>query len=76
MWQLDTLDVQFQGVPHAIASYILRHGDAIVMLETGPGSTVAGLTAGLAGLGLRPVFIHVEPVVKLHGGWIRGIAGA
>lgn len=66
MWQLDTLDVQFQGVPHAIASYILRHGDAIVMLETGPGSTVAGLTAGLAGLGLRPSDVTHVLVTHVH----------
>ena len=66
MWQLDTIDVHFQGVPHAIASYILRHGDAVVMLETGPGSTVTGLAAGLAPLGLRPSDVTHVLVTHVH----------
>lgn len=66
MWQLDTVDVQFQGIPHAIASYIIRQGNAVVMIETGPGSTVAGLAAGLAGLGLRPSDVTHVLVTHVH----------
>ena len=42
------LDLNFQGRPQAIASYLIRRGDAVVLIESGPGSTLAGLEAGLA----------------------------
>ena len=47
-----TLDLNFQGRPHAIASYLIRTGDAVVLIESGPGSTLASLEAGLAQEGL------------------------
>jgi glyoxylase-like metal-dependent hydrolase (beta-lactamase superfamily II) len=43
-----TLDLNFQGRAHAIASYLIRSGDAVVLIESGPGSTLSGLEAGLA----------------------------
>ena len=42
------LDLNFQGRSQAIASYLIRRGDAVVLIESGPGSTLAGLEAGLA----------------------------
>jgi len=47
-----TLDLNFQGRPHAIASFLIRRGDAIVLIESGPGSTLSALEAGLAKEGL------------------------
>ena len=47
-----TLDLNFQGRPHAIAAYLIRHGDAVVLIESGPGSTLPALEAGLAKEGL------------------------
>src|SRR5215510_4531306 len=49
-----TLDLNFQGRPHAIASYLIRQGDAVVLIESGPGSTLPSLEAGLAKEGLSP----------------------
>jgi glyoxylase-like metal-dependent hydrolase (beta-lactamase superfamily II) len=49
-----TLDLNFQGRPHAIASYLIRSGDAVVLIESGPGSTLSALEAGLAQEGLSP----------------------
>src|SRR5512141_2641928 len=46
------LDLKFQGRPHAIASYLIRSGDAVVLIESGPGSTLPGLEASLADVGL------------------------
>ena len=43
-----TLDLKFQGRPQAIAAYLVRNGDALVLIESGPGSTLPGLEAGLA----------------------------
>jgi glyoxylase-like metal-dependent hydrolase (beta-lactamase superfamily II) len=59
-----TLDLNFQGRPHAIASYLIRTGDAVVLIESGPGSTLAGLEAGLAKEGLSPR--HVTHVLLTH----------
>ena len=49
-----TLDLNFQGRPHAIASYLIRDGDAVVLIESGPGSTLPSLEAGLAKESLSP----------------------
>ena len=56
-----TLDLNFQGRPHAIASYLIRYGDAVILIESGPGSTLPALEAGLAkeGLSLRRDVTHV-----------------
>jgi glyoxylase-like metal-dependent hydrolase (beta-lactamase superfamily II) len=47
-----TLDLNFQERPHAIASYLIKNADAVVLIESGPGSTLASLEAGLAKEGL------------------------
>ncbi|MFN8461678.1 MAG: MBL fold metallo-hydrolase [Anaerolineales bacterium] len=52
-----TLDLNFQGRSHAIASYLIRDSDSVILIESGPGSTLPGLQAGLAieGLSTRDV---------------------
>jgi glyoxylase-like metal-dependent hydrolase (beta-lactamase superfamily II) len=45
------LDLNFQGHAHAIASYMLKHSGGVVLVESGPGSTVESLKAALAGHG-------------------------
>jgi glyoxylase-like metal-dependent hydrolase (beta-lactamase superfamily II) len=47
-----TLDLYFQDKTQSIASYLIRHGDAVVLVESGPGSTLASLEAGLSKEGL------------------------
>ena len=49
-----TLDLNFQGRSQAIAAYLIRSGDAVVLIESGPGSTLAGLEAALAKERLSP----------------------
>ena len=46
-----TLDLNFQGKTQAIAAYLIRHSTGAVLIESGPGSTVAALQAGLAAQG-------------------------
>lgn len=73
-----TLDLKFQGQPHAIASYLIRHPDGAVLIESGPGSTLPALEAGLANEGLSPR--HVTHVLLTHihldhagaAGWLAG----
>jgi glyoxylase-like metal-dependent hydrolase (beta-lactamase superfamily II) len=43
-----TLDLNFQGKTQTIASYLIRHSTGIVLIESGPGSSIKGLEAGLA----------------------------
>lgn len=47
-----TLDLNFQGKTQTIASYLIRHSDGAVLVESGPASTLTGLEAGLAQWGL------------------------
>ncbi len=73
-----TLDLKFQGRPHAIASYLIRSGDAVVLIESGPGSTLAGLEAGLANEGLSPRDVTHVLLTHIHldhagaAGWLAG----
>lgn len=59
-----TLDLNFQGQPMAIASYMLEHSGGIVLVESGPGSTLGALEAALQthGYGIR----HVTHVLLTH----------
>lgn len=59
-----TLDLNFQGRPQAIAAYLIRAGDAVILIESGPGSTRSALEAGLAKEGLSPR--HVTHVLLTH----------
>jgi glyoxylase-like metal-dependent hydrolase (beta-lactamase superfamily II) len=71
-----TLDLKFQGRPHAIASYLIRSGDAVVLIESGPGSTLPGLEAGLANEGLSPRDVTHVLLTHIHldhagaAGWL------
>lgn len=59
-----TLDLNFQGQPLAIASYMIEHGDGVALVESGPGSTLDGLRAALKphGYELR----HITHVLLTH----------
>lgn len=61
---IHTLDLNFQNKPHAIASYLIRDGDSVVLIESGPGSTLPGLEAGLASHGLT--FSDATHVLLTH----------
>lgn len=53
MTVIHTLDLYFQGQPQAIAAYLIPHADGVVLVESGPGSTLAVLEKALAGHGYR-----------------------
>ena len=71
-----TLDLNFQGRPHAIASYLIRHNDGAVLIESGPGSTLPALQAGLAKEGLSPRDVTHVLLTHIHldhagaAGWL------
>lgn len=59
-----TLDLMFQGRPHAIAAYLIHHTEGAVLIESGPGSTLPALRAALEFEGLSPR--HITHVLLTH----------
>jgi glyoxylase-like metal-dependent hydrolase (beta-lactamase superfamily II) len=61
-----TIDLNFQNKSQAIASYLIRDGDAVVLVESGPGSTLAGLEAGLRTNGLSLADVTHVLLTHIH----------
>lgn len=61
-----TIDLNFQNKTQAIASYLIRDGDAVVLIETGPGSTLSTLEAALAAEGLSTRDVTHVLVTHIH----------
>lgn len=64
--QIHTIDLNFQGRKHAIAMYLVVGPDGPVLVETGPGSTIAAGIAGLAEHGYAPSDIRHVIVTHIH----------
>lgn len=70
------IDLNFQGKTQAIASYLIQHGDAVILVESGPGSTLPALEAGLAKEGLSPRNLTHVLLTHIHldhagaAGWL------
>lgn len=60
------LDLNFQGRPLAIASYLIRHSAGVVLVESGPGSTLPALEAALAREGLSPRDVTHVLLTHIH----------
>ena len=71
-----TLDLNFQGKTQAIASYLIRHSTGAVLIESGPGSTLAALQAGLKANGLSVSDVTHVLLTHIHldhagaAGWL------
>jgi glyoxylase-like metal-dependent hydrolase (beta-lactamase superfamily II) len=71
-----TIDLDFQNKTQVIASYLLRHSGGAVLIESGPGSTLSVLQAGLAKEGLSPRDITHVLLTHIHldhagaAGWL------
>ncbi|HSH02298.1 MAG TPA: MBL fold metallo-hydrolase [Anaerolineae bacterium] len=63
---IHTIDLNFQGVPQAIAAYLVQGERGLALIETGPASTLPQLTAGLAQHGLTPADIKDVLVTHIH----------
>jgi glyoxylase-like metal-dependent hydrolase (beta-lactamase superfamily II) len=70
------LDLNFQGMARAIASYLIPHSGGAVLVECGPGSTIEALRAGLSAQGLAASDITHVLLTHIHldhagaAGWI------
>jgi glyoxylase-like metal-dependent hydrolase (beta-lactamase superfamily II) len=73
---IHTIDLNFQNKTQAIACYLIRDGDAVVLIESGPGSTLPALEAGLATQGLTPRDVTHVLLTHIHldhagaAGWL------
>jgi glyoxylase-like metal-dependent hydrolase (beta-lactamase superfamily II) len=73
---IHTIDLNFQNKTQAIACYLIRSGDAVVLIESGPGSTLPALEAGLAVQGLTPRDVTHVLLTHIHldhagaAGWL------
>jgi glyoxylase-like metal-dependent hydrolase (beta-lactamase superfamily II) len=71
-----TLDLNFQGKRRAIAAYLIKHSTGAVLIESGPGSTLPGLQAGLAEHGLAASDVTHVLLTHIHldhagaAGWL------
>lgn len=79
---VDVIDLGFQGQAEVIASYVVRGPGGAALVETGPGSTLPQLEAGLARLGLGWEDIGDVLLTHIHldhagaAGWIARRSGA
>jgi glyoxylase-like metal-dependent hydrolase (beta-lactamase superfamily II) len=73
---IHTIDLGFMGLRQAIAVYVIPHQHGAILVESGPGSTIPALQAGLKALGLsiqdiRDVFLtHIHLDHAGAAGWL------
>jgi len=74
--KIHTLDLDFQGLPNTIASYLVEGPEGPVLIETGPGSTLPNLLANLNRHGYTPADVSHVLVTHIHldhagaAGWL------
>jgi glyoxylase-like metal-dependent hydrolase (beta-lactamase superfamily II) len=79
---IEVIDLNFQGQPAIIASYVLRGPRGVALIETGPASTYPALKAGLAALGIELAQVTDILVTHIHldhsgaAGWLAQESGA
>jgi len=71
-----TLDLNFQGRVQAIAAYLIPHSSGVVLVESGPGSTLPALQAALAEEGYTEIDVTHVLLTHIHldhagaAGWL------
>ncbi|MDX1502901.1 MAG: MBL fold metallo-hydrolase [Thermoanaerobaculia bacterium] len=76
--EIHPLDLDFQGTPQTIASFLVRGPDGVALVETGPGSTLRTLRRRLAESGVEEGEVRAVLVTHIHldhagaaGWWAR-----
>lgn len=64
--QIETLDLNFQQIPQTIAAYLVAGPAGVVLVETGPGSTLPTLREHLQARRLRPTDLAAVIVTHIH----------
>ncbi len=63
---IHTLDLNFLGIPGAIASYLIPHAHGALLVESGPGSTIPALQAGLRAHGFNEKDVTDVLLTHIH----------
>lgn len=63
---LHSIDLNFQGQPGVITSYLLQSGGERALIEVGPGSTLDSLLGGLQAVDVDPGTIDKVLVTHIH----------
>ena len=63
---VQTIDLHFQGTPGIISAYVLRSGDEVALIETGPGSCNHMLVEGLGKIGILPSDVGHVFLTHIH----------
>ena len=66
MPEIEIIDLHFQNLEHAIASYLVRTSEGPILIETGPHSTFRQLERGLEVLGYQPNDIRHVFLTHIH----------
>lgn len=81
MNQIHTIDLNFQGLSHAVAAFVVETSDGPVLIETGPHSTLPALEQGLEEIGysmqqVRHVLLSHIHLDHAGAAWAFAEAGA
>lgn len=64
--RIHTIDLQFQSVPGIVAAFLVEGPDGLVLIESGPGSTLPALLTGIAATGHDPAAVRDVLVTHIH----------
>lgn len=65
-YKIHVLDLNFQGVAETIAAYLVEGPTGLVLVETGPGSTLSTLQTQLRQHGFQPSDVQHVMVTHIH----------
>lgn len=63
---IDILDLNFQNKKQAIASYLIRQNDAVILIESGPASTLPMIDTALSNFGLSTKDVTHVLLTHIH----------
>lgn len=63
---IHVLDLQFQGMDHTIASFLIETNDGLVLIETGPHSVYGNLKAAIAAKGFDIADVKHVLITHIH----------
>ena len=66
MMQVHTIDLKFQDVEGVIAAFLIESDGELALIESGPGSTLEVLKAGIENLGFSPDEVKKVLVTHIH----------
>lgn len=64
--RIEIIDLEFQGLPGLIASFLIFGPEGHVLVESGPATTLPSMKAGLARHGLEPSDVDYLFVTHIH----------